>query len=129
MNGFNSKCPNCSDQLVIKDLSCDSCGLELRGKVQLPRLARLYPEDREFIEMFVLASGSLKEVGTLLNISYPTVRQRLNETIKKLQALHAEREKERLSILEMLEQGKISPQEAIELLKHGEEKIKSDGEK
>ena len=33
---------------------------------------------------FVKASGSLKEMASILNVSYPTVRNRLDEIIDKL---------------------------------------------
>lgn len=48
-------------------------------------LANLDDEDLEFIKKFILASGSLKEIATLYDVSYPTVRLRLDKLIQKIQ--------------------------------------------
>ena len=42
------------------------------------------PEDQDFILQFIKASGSLKEMAGILKVSYPTVRNRLDEIIDKL---------------------------------------------
>lgn len=117
MEKFTSGCPSCGSRLKIRNLSCEKCGINLEGNIELPRLARLTPEDRELIEVFVLSSGSLKEVGRILGISYPTVRIRLDKVIKNLQALNEQQSSERLEILEKLEKGEISTEEALEQLK------------
>ena len=41
-------------------------------------LAKLSDEDVSFIKRFVLASGSLKDLAKAYDISYPTVRLRLD---------------------------------------------------
>lgn len=48
-------------------------------------LANLEDEDINFIKKFVLSSGSLKEVASLYNVTYPTVRLRLDKLIQKIQ--------------------------------------------
>jgi hypothetical protein len=45
----------------------------------------LSDEDITFIKNFILSSGSLKEVARLYEITYPTVRLRLDRLIKKMQ--------------------------------------------
>ncbi|MDX1358517.1 MAG: DUF2089 family protein [Clostridia bacterium] len=47
-------------------------------------LSNLEDEDVSFIKKFVLASGSLKEVAHLYNVTYPTVRLRLDKIIQKI---------------------------------------------
>lgn len=47
-------------------------------------LARLEEEDRDFIVQFVLASGSLKEMAELHQVSYPTIRIVLDRVIDNL---------------------------------------------
>ncbi|MBN1553653.1 MAG: DUF2089 family protein [Phycisphaerae bacterium] len=44
-------------------------------------------EDISFIKRFILASGSLKQVAKEYDISYPTVRLRLDRLIQKIQLL------------------------------------------
>lgn len=41
-------------------------------------------EDISFIKKFIMASGSLKEVAKNYNVSYPTVRLRLDRLIQKI---------------------------------------------
>lgn len=117
MEKFISNCPGCGSGLKIRNLGCGECGLNLEGKIELPKLARMTPDDRELIEVFVLSSGSLKEVGKILGMSYPTVRIRLDKVIKNLQALNEQQSPKRLEVLEKLEKGKISTEEALEQLK------------
>lgn len=44
-------------------------------------------EDLAFIKRFVLVSGSLKELAKAYDISYPTVRLRLDRLIEKIKIL------------------------------------------
>lgn len=41
-------------------------------------------EDVRFIKNFILSSGSLKEISKLYEVSYPTVRLRLDKLIQKI---------------------------------------------
>lgn len=117
MAGFNPQCPNCSKTMFVNELHCEHCGVKLQGKMKFPPLMRLSKDDQEFIEMFVLAGGSLKEIGRQLELSYPTVRGMLDQIIKRVRSMREREEKERLSVLEMLEEGKITAADAVELLK------------
>ncbi|MBS1369665.1 MAG: DUF2089 domain-containing protein [Lentisphaeria bacterium] len=113
---FSHRCQNCGGELAIEKLNCGSCGLSLAGRIELPRLARLEAGDREFIELFVLSAGSLKEVGKILNLSYPTVRARLDRVIANLQELDRDRRAARLEIIRRLERGEITAEQAAEEL-------------
>lgn len=42
-------------------------------------------EDATFLKNFVLKSGSLKEIAKLYEVSYPTVRLRLDKLIQKIE--------------------------------------------
>lgn len=54
---------------------------------QLPLwLTDLSSADIAFIKQFILASGSLREIAKIYDISYPTVRSRLNQLIEKIQS-------------------------------------------
>lgn len=44
----------------------------------------LEPEDVSFIRNFILASGSLKEIAYQYEVTYPTVRLRLDRLIQKI---------------------------------------------
>ena len=45
----------------------------------------LEQEDATFLKNFVLKSGSLKEIAKLYEVSYPTVRLRLDKLIQKIE--------------------------------------------
>lgn len=47
-------------------------------------LNNLDDEDLSFIKKFLLASGSLKEMARQYEVSYPTVRLRLDRLIQKI---------------------------------------------
>jgi len=84
MKIFPTMCPACSSQLKAKSLVCQQCQTEIQGEYELPVLTRLSPEDQLFILDFIKSSGSLKEMARLLRLSYPTVRNRLDEIIERL---------------------------------------------
>lgn len=77
-------CPACKNQLKVKQLVCEGCETQMEGLFDLPHLVKLPVDDQEFILEFVKASGSLKEMAKLLKLSYPTVRNRLDEIIERL---------------------------------------------
>jgi hypothetical protein len=73
--------------LDVNRLSCRACQTEVSGQYGLPTLARLAADDQAFVRQFVKASGSLKEMARLMQVSYPTVRNRLDAVIAKLNEL------------------------------------------
>ena len=77
-------CPSCQSQLKVKSLKCDVCQTEVSGLYELPALARLSPDDQQFILQFVKCSGSLKDMAKYMNLSYPTVRNLLDDIIERL---------------------------------------------
>ena len=77
-------CPACNSQLKVKSLICEQCQTEIQGQYELPALARLSADDQTFILDFIKSSGSLKEMARLLKLSYPTVRNRLDEIIERV---------------------------------------------
>ena len=78
-------CPGCHAQLKVKCLKCESCQTEVTGLYDLPVLALLPENDQQFILRFVKNSGSLKDMASQLKLSYPTVRNMLNEIITKIE--------------------------------------------
>jgi hypothetical protein len=83
-------CPSCSGSLHVSRLSCPSCATEVSGNYPLPVLMRLASEEQAFILQFFLTSGSLKEMASQMSISYPTVRNRLDDLIEKIKQLSTE---------------------------------------
>ena len=72
-------------------------------------LEMLQEEDRNFLKRFVLASGSLKDLALKYNVSYPTIRLRLDRLIHKIELADVEKpltEFERLLRVQLAE-GKV----------------------
>lgn len=59
----------------------------MHGDYLLPALARLGSEDQQFALAFILGSGSLKEMAKRYGVSYPTVRNRLDDLIARLEGI------------------------------------------
>jgi hypothetical protein len=78
-------CPSCASPLRVKSLICGNCATEVTGEFELPILASLQPDDQKFILDFVKSSGSLKLMAESLKLSYPTVRNMLDDIIKRLE--------------------------------------------
>lgn len=71
----------------VVELVCPDCRTAVHGDYLLPALARLASEDQQFMLAFILRSGSLKEMSRLYGVSYPTVRNRLDDLIARLGAI------------------------------------------
>jgi len=121
-----SKCPVCDGELTVTRLRCETCDTVIEGRFTNATFTGLTSEQLDFIETFVRCEGKLTRVQEEMALSYPTIRNRLQEVIR---ALGYEPDKDepteisdekRLSVLEELDSGKISAEEAMRLL-HGEE--------
>jgi hypothetical protein len=74
-------------------------------------LLRLSEDDLDFIVQFVLASGSLKEMAQLHNVSYPTIRGALDRVIANLQHMLNGLPPDPMTELlaDLIERGEIKP--------------------
>lgn len=82
-----SICPSCDALLAVTELTCSECQTTVRGNYILPVFLQLSPKEQEFVLKFFLTSGSLKEMAAQLGISYPTVRNQLDDMIKHIKEL------------------------------------------
>lgn len=80
-------CPSCGSDLRVVELVCPECRTSVHGKYLLPALSRLGSEDQQFAITFILHSGSLKQMAKLYGVSYPTVRNRLDDLIARLEVI------------------------------------------
>ena len=84
-NRLISECPVCAGQLAVTHLKCNECNTELNGEFMANEFARLPKDKLEFLRTFLSCRGNLKEVEAVLNISYPTVRGRLDQLLGSLE--------------------------------------------
>ncbi len=80
-------CPSCSSSLCVSQLSCGECNTIVSGNYFLPILLQLSQEEQDFILQFFMTSGSLKEMAAQMGNSYPTVRNKLDDIINKINQL------------------------------------------
>jgi len=111
-----SSCPACGGTLFVSELKCPDCDTAIRGEFHASPLGSLTEDQIDFVKTFVLSRGNIKEVENRLGISYPTVRNKLDEAIKALSA-QENGQMSAAEILDALEAGKITAEQAAEMLK------------
>ena len=111
------RCPSCQGELVATRLSCRACSTSLEGQFEVPPLLQLGPDELAFVTAFVRSSGSLKAMAQLLGVSYPTVRNRLDDIVRRLEEVERGVDRRRHEILDALESGKLTAKAAAEELK------------
>lgn len=73
------QCPACASPLMVTRLQCPACGTEVAGAFRSRRLVNAPEPHASLLELFLRARGNAKEMERALNVSYPTVRARLDE--------------------------------------------------
>jgi|SRR5579884_2172393 len=129
MHAVIGRCPICHDELAVSRLHCRSCNTTIDGEFNLGPLQRLSQDQVRFVEAFVRNRGSLKDVGSELNMSYPTVNSRLNDILMAMGysdrvkvsepsdgGVSADRKRE---ILTAVREGRMSASEAERALRGG----------
>ncbi len=101
MNPVPSKCPVCGGDLIVTRLHCPSCETTIEGSFapggtrlqeaftseQLRSLlpfSKLTQEQLYFMLTFVRCEGRFNRMEEELNLSYPTLRSRLDDIIRAL---------------------------------------------
>lgn len=126
MQNLLTHCPCCHDsEMVINSLECPACGIRVEGEFRMPDspFQNLSQEQEQFMLNYIRCEGRFNRLEEELNLSYPTLRNRLNDLIVALgfepgkddtsapekPGLSAE---ERKAILEALHNGELSFEEA-----------------
>lgn len=122
-----SLCPVCGEKLKITRLKCEKCKTIIENEFEFSKFQYLNKEQLDFVEIFVKCKGNIKDVEKELNISYPTVKARLDDVrralgyedaIKESNSKASNTSKNNTSeVIDDLKSGKITAQEAIDLLK------------
>ena len=122
-----TRCLVCGSELEITRVHCSSCDTSIEGRFAGGPIAHLTAEHLDFIVTFVRCEGKINRMEKEFNLSYPTIRNRLHEVIRALgfepgkdEPVEVSAEK-RSSVLEDLEAGKISANDAMRMLRGEEE--------
>ncbi len=107
-------------EFVVSAVRLKGSGIAIEGEFELPPLAGLRYEDQVFVGEFVRCHGSIKHMEKAFGVSYPTIKNRLNRIAGQLQLVQIDVEpasEPSDDVLDMLERGEITAQEAAERLK------------
>ncbi len=127
MHPAPTRCPVCSSELNVSRLHCSSCDTSIEGRFTGGPFSHLTTDHLDFILTFVRNEGKINRMEQDLGLSYPTIRNRLHEVIRALGFEPGKEEfvdisaEKRNSVLEELEAGKISAEEAMRILRGEEE--------
>lgn len=126
MQPLPSKCPICGGEMIVTKIYCRECDSTIEGRFNMGSFENLTPEQLSFIETFVRCEGKITRMEDEIGLSYPTIRSRLHEVIRAMGYEPGADEpvvmsdEERRKILESLEKGDITYQEAMSMLQEGE---------
>jgi len=119
MNLIN--CPICKGELKIRELHCPRCEISFQGNFENNWLAELNASQLEFVRLFLIVQGNLKELQNQLGISYPTVKNRLGEIIGIITKKEPVTDTV-IDILSDLNEGFINVNEAISMIEQRRKK-------
>lgn len=126
MNTLPNKCPICGGEVTVTRIYCRECDTTIEGRFQSGPFSQLSQEQLDFIETFVRCEGKITRMEEELELSYPTIRNRLHEIIRALgyepggEEPFGISDEERQRILEDLDAGKISAEDAMRMLQESE---------
>lgn len=81
---FPTICPSCGGELQVVGLHCKGCDTQITGQYDVHPILRLSAEEQQFVMAFVKCSGSLKQMAADMGLSYPTVRNMLDQIIDNI---------------------------------------------
>jgi hypothetical protein len=118
-----NKCPVCGDDLTVARYHCEACDTSIEGRFENNSFPGLAAEQLEFVKTFVRCEGKITRMEAELGLSYPTIRNRLHEVIRAMGYEPGKDEaselgdEERRAVLEDLDVGKITPEDAMRRLR------------
>lgn len=104
--------------LIVERVRLTENDIAIEGPFELPALAKLTIEDQVFVMAFVGTHGSIKEMEKIFGVSYPTIKGRLNKISEQLQLVDINPAPSKADILEKLNRGEITAQQAAEMLRN-----------
>lgn len=115
MDISKATCPDCKRPMKLSKAVCPSCAVAIDGDFEVSALGKLPLDDQAFVVAFVRHHGSLKKMESLFDISYPTVKNRLNAIAAALDR-SVEAPTPSAYVLEQLARGELTVEEALERL-------------
>lgn len=127
MNLLPTRSPFDGGEIVVTRFYCPGSDTTVEGRFAVVSpFPQLTPEQLHFVETFLRCEGKLSRMEGELNLSYPTLRSRLHDIIRALGYEPGKEEptpmseESRRAILNELDAGRISFDEAMAQLQGGE---------
>jgi len=127
MHPLPSQCPICGGEVVVTQINCRDCSTTIDGQFSSRTFSQLTQKQMDFVETFVRLEGKITHMEKELGYSYPTIRKLLHDVIRALgyepggaDDLSKLSEEDRQKILNDLDAGTISYEEAMKQLKDKE---------
>lgn len=116
------QCPACGGPIVITEIKCSACHLTMQGEFKPGLFSTLSEDQLTFVRAFLRVRGNLSEMEKVLGVSYPTIRNKLDEINQALDRAEnaparAADDSPRTAILNRLAAGEIDATQALEQLK------------
>ncbi len=112
------KCPICGSDFTVSELFCTSCKARLHGEFSLCDFCKLSNEQKYFVRMFLKNRGSIRDMEKELGISYPTVRNKLEEINYALGLSSPQQPQTDVAkILDKIKNGEMSAEDAVSILR------------
>ena len=102
--------------IVVERVRLVDSDIAIEGSFSLPPLANLSADDQVFVMAFIRCDGSIKDMEKLFGISYPTVKNRISRIAKQLEFVEIVAVTPKEEVLDELERGDITTEEAIRRL-------------
>jgi hypothetical protein len=99
--------------IVVERVRLRDKDIAIEGAFDLPQLARLDMDDQVFVTAFVRSHGSIKEMERVFGVSYPTIKSRLTRIANRLEFVETNPTPSKAEILQRLQQGEITAEDAI----------------
>jgi hypothetical protein len=127
MNALPNQCPICGGGITVTRFYCDECDVTIEGRFMVGKFAQLSNEQMQFVETFIRNEGKISRMEAELDLSYPTIRARLHDVIRKMGYEPGKDEasappppkvsnEQRKRILDDLNSGRISAEQAMKML-------------
>ena len=126
MHPLPSQCPICGGEVVVTQINCRSCNTTIDGQFSSRTFSQLTQKQMDFVETFVRLEGKITHMEKELGYSYPTIRKLLHDVIRALgyepggDEISELSEEKRQKILNDLDEGTISYDDALKKLKDEE---------
>lgn len=117
------QCPACGGPIIITEIKCTHCHLTMQGEFTPGLFSTLSGDQLTFVRAFLRVRGNLSEMEKVLGVSYPTIRNKLEEINQALDRAEETPDpiplpnSERNAVLNKVATGELTAAEALERLK------------